>query len=116
MAFWLLASLHGRQATKGNHYRSMPIDAKRHPSVYANNNPQDITGGVRSGSGRREPKERKDRNKTLKAINGPDVYTSVEPCVRILYMGGTPKRLFRHRCVPIQSLYAYASVVLSIYK
>ncbi|MED6198080.1 hypothetical protein PIB30_062650, partial [Stylosanthes scabra] len=37
-------------------------------------------------------------------------YASVKPCVRILYVGGTPKRLFRHRCVRIQSFYAYALV------
>ncbi|MED6221602.1 hypothetical protein PIB30_056355 [Stylosanthes scabra] len=43
----------------------------------------DLTGGVRSGSGRREQKERKDRNKTLKAITGPDAYAIVKPCVRI---------------------------------
>ncbi|MED6146273.1 hypothetical protein PIB30_032990 [Stylosanthes scabra] len=65
---------------------------------------------------RRERKERKDRNKTYKAIAGPNAYASVKPCVRILYVGGTPKRLFQHRCVCIQSFYAYASVVLSIYK
>ncbi|MED6171174.1 hypothetical protein PIB30_038322 [Stylosanthes scabra] len=35
-----------------------------------------------------------------------DAYASVKPCVRILYVGGTPKRLFRHRCVQIRSFYA----------
>ncbi|MED6210607.1 hypothetical protein PIB30_065715 [Stylosanthes scabra] len=73
--------------------------------------PTDITGRVRSGSGRRERKERKDRNKTYKVIAGPDAYATVEPWVRIIYVGGTPKRLFRHRCVRIQSFYAIVAVL-----
>ncbi|MED6206700.1 hypothetical protein PIB30_029313 [Stylosanthes scabra] len=40
-----------------------------------------------------------------------DAYASVKPCVRSLYVGGTPKRLFRHRCVRTQSFYAYSSVI-----
>ncbi|MED6220775.1 hypothetical protein PIB30_048119 [Stylosanthes scabra] len=44
---------------------------------------QDITSGVRSGSGRRERKERKDRNKPRRPLLEPMCTHHMEPCVRI---------------------------------
>ncbi|MED6204865.1 hypothetical protein PIB30_012636 [Stylosanthes scabra] len=43
----------------------------------------DITGGVRSGSGRRERKERKDHNKPKRPLLEPMNTHHMEPCVRI---------------------------------
>ncbi|MED6178192.1 hypothetical protein PIB30_105259 [Stylosanthes scabra] len=50
----------------------------------------DITGGVRSGSGRKERKERKDRKKPKRPLLEPMRTHHIEPCVRIQAWAARP--------------------------
>ncbi|MED6147003.1 hypothetical protein PIB30_039961 [Stylosanthes scabra] len=52
--------------------------------------PKDITGGVWSGSGRRERKERKDRNKPKRPLLEPMRTHHLEPCVHIQAWAARP--------------------------
>ncbi|MED6148830.1 hypothetical protein PIB30_056707 [Stylosanthes scabra] len=61
---------------------------------------EDLAGRVRSGSGRRERKERKDRNKPKRRLLEPMRTHPMEPCVRIQAWAARP--------ITDLSTYAYA--------
>ncbi|MED6157578.1 hypothetical protein PIB30_024419 [Stylosanthes scabra] len=60
------------------------------PSPLRSSQASDITGGVRSGSGRRERKEQKDRNKPRRALLEPMRTHPMGPCVRIQAWAARP--------------------------
>ncbi|MED6127805.1 hypothetical protein PIB30_091648 [Stylosanthes scabra] len=70
------------------HWIQKVITILKDPIAFTSSN--DITGGVRSESGRRERKERKDRNKSRRPLLEPMRTHHKEPCVRIQAWAACP--------------------------